>query len=567
MAKKDKRDEGAKETDKVLAQAESEIKKTYKQAEEEVQKKLEKYLDDFKSKDEKKKEQLTSGEITQDEYNKWRVGQIAIGQRWEEMKQTIAEDYTNAAGIAKSVIYGHMPEVYAINHNYGTFQVEKGSKVNTSYTMYNKDTVENLFKDGTFYPSPGKKITKEINEGKQTAWDKKQVQSAMLQGILQGESVQKIAKRVATTVGEKDKKAAIRNARTMTTCVQNKGRLDSYARAEEMGIDVMNEWIAALDERTREEHRLLDGQKVKVGEKFKVDGVEIEYPGDPSAPGYMVYNCRCSLAPFIKGISKDSDYYKDLSGRETSKLGDMTYGEWKDGQEVLNPEPKAGLNSKEVQEEYKDWSNKTIINGATMKFESQNIPKVEVKVLENKLTSEQIVEKVCVNDYEKGACMSLAFAYAANKLGFDVKDFRDDEGLNIMNQGDEGTGKAFLDIINLKGVDKIEEASTNDIVSVNNLLKNTKPGKEYILITGGHAAVITCDDGTLNTAKYVELQSKEYSGYEDLSEVALINRFRCCNVHVKDGKIVKQKSFLVDINSLGNNEGFRAAMEYINTQE
>lgn len=566
MAKKDTRDEGVKETDKVLAQTEDEIKKTYKQAEEEVQKKLDKYLEDFQRKDEKKKAQLAAGEITQDEYNKWRVGQIAIGQRWEEMKDTIAKDYTNAAEIAKSVTYGHMPEVYAINHNYGTFQVEKNSKVDTSYTLYNKDTVENLFKDGTFYPSPGKKVTKEINEGKQTAWDKKQVQSAMLQGILQGESVQKIAKRVATTVGEKDKKTAIRNARTMTTCVQNKGRLDSYKRAEDMGIDVMNEWIACLDERTREEHRILDGQKVKVGEKFKVDGVEIEYPGDPSAPGYMVYNCRCCIAPYIPNVSKNMDYSNDLSDRY-SKLEDMTYDEWKGEQEVLNPEPKAGLNSKEVQEEYKDWSSKTIINGATMKFENQNVPKVDVKVMEEKLSSEQIIDKVCGDDNGKGVCMSVAFAYAANKLGLDVKDFRNDASRTVMCQGDEGTGKAFVDIISLKGVDTIEEASSNDLVSVNNLLKNTQPGKEYILITGGHAAVVKCEDGTINTAKYAELQSVEESGFKNLSESVLLGRFNCCTIHVNDGKIAKQRSFLVDIDSLGNNEGFRAAMEYVNTKE
>ena len=36
---------------------------------------------------------------------------------------------------------------------------------------------------------------------------------------------------------------------------------------------------------------MLDGQKAEMGKPFKVDGEEIMFPGDTSAPGYLVYNC------------------------------------------------------------------------------------------------------------------------------------------------------------------------------------------------------------------------------------------------------------------------------------
>ena len=325
-------DEGVKETEEVLASLEKRINKEYSQAEAEISKKLDEYLRKFEVKDSLKQQAVVNGQITQSEYEQWRVGQIAIGKRWEEMKTTIAEDLTHTAEIAKSITYGTMPEVYAINHNYGTYEVESLSNVDTSYTLYDHSTVEKLFDDNnTIYHAPGAKVSEDINTGKQMAWDKKQVQSVMTQSLLQGESIGKIATRLSKTVGESDRKAAIRNARTMTTGVQNAGRVDSYQRAEDMGIAVEQEWLATLDDRTRHEHRMLDGQRVKVGEKFHVGNYEIAYPGDPMAAAFLVYNCRCTLIAALRNHEKDSS---DLSNRNTENMSQETYDEWKESHEI-----------------------------------------------------------------------------------------------------------------------------------------------------------------------------------------------------------------------------------------
>lgn len=320
-------DKGHEETEEVLKRLEKEISKEYAKAEKEIAEKLDDYLRRFKIKDEIKRKAVENGIITEEEYQKWRVGQIAIGERWAEMRDSIAQDLTNAAQISKSIAMGYMPEVYAINHNYGTYQVEQASLVDTSYTLYDRHSAQRLFDSrNTLYHKAGKKVTQAINEGKQMAWDKKQVQSVMLQGLLQGESIGKLATRLSNTVGESDRKASIRNARTMATGVQNSGRVDSYKRAEDMGIDLMQEWLATLDGRTRHEHRVLDGQRVPVGEKFEVDGLKIEYPGDPTAEARLIYNCRCTLVPVLKGFEVDS---KDLSLRNTNHMEEETYEEWK----------------------------------------------------------------------------------------------------------------------------------------------------------------------------------------------------------------------------------------------
>lgn len=319
-----KRDEGHEETEQVLKELEARITKEYKKAENDLQAKLDDYMRRFKIKDDIKRNAVADGNLDQKEYQQWLIGQIAMGKRWEEMRDTIAEDLTHTAQIAKALAVDQMPDVYAINHNYGTFQVEKSSLVDTSYTLYDRDAAARMFKDTDFYKKPGRKVQKAINEGKQKAWDKKQIQSVMFQGIAQGESVGAIATRICKSTCDSDRKAAIRNARTMTTGIQNAGRVDSYKRAEDMGINLKQQWIATLDGRTRHEHRQLDGMMVDVGGVFTVDGYDIEYPGDPSAAPEMVYNCRCTLIPALEGFDRD------MSLRHDDNLEDMSYDEWKE---------------------------------------------------------------------------------------------------------------------------------------------------------------------------------------------------------------------------------------------
>lgn len=335
MAKK--RDEGHEETEKVLADIEKEISKEYAQAEKEISEKLDDYLRRFEKKDEIKYTAWQEGKITKEEYEQWRVGQIAVGKQWEAMKNTLADDYANAAQIAKSITDGHMPEVYSINHAYGTYQVEKVAGVDTKYihnTMYDRQSVEHLFKGkGKLYHDYGIKTGIAIAEGKQKAWDRKQIQSVMTQSLLQGESIGKIATRLSKTVGDSDRKACIRNARTMATGVQNAGRTDSYKRAQGMGIKLEQEWLATLDSRTRHEHRMLDGQRVKVGEKFKVDGYELAFPADPEGEAFLVYNCRCTLVPALEGFAPEAS---DLSLRNTNHMEEETYEEWKESHNITS---------------------------------------------------------------------------------------------------------------------------------------------------------------------------------------------------------------------------------------
>lgn len=340
-------DEAHKKTEEILKSIEKEINAEYKKASREIQQKLDDYMKRFRNKDQTWQKWVEDGVKTKKQYDEWRVGQLAIGKRWEDQKKAIVSSMAEANQIARNIVSKQMPGVYAENHNYGTFEVEKGSLIDTSYVLYDKDTVEELFTNSNLYHDPGRKTLSKVAQGLETRWNKQQVQSAMLQGILQGESISLIATRLANAVSDKNRNAAIRNARTITTGVENKGRIDSYERANKKGINTKKQWIATLDGRTRHSHRLLDGEKADVGKKFS-NGCE--YPGDPNGSAGEIYNCRCTLIADIEG------YENDLSDRRDEKLGGMSYEEWKKAeptfQDILHQEKLGNAIAQQYRDEY-----------------------------------------------------------------------------------------------------------------------------------------------------------------------------------------------------------------------
>ena len=329
-------DKGHMETEALLRALEKRIAAEYRKANREITRKVNAYMSDFKRKDKEWREKLENGDITEAEYKAWQTGQVMIGKRWEEMRHTLAQDYANTNDLAKQMAFDSMPDVYALNHNYATFEAEKGGKVDTSYTLYDRPTVERLIRDDPKLlpdPRPGSPLAQKLAKHKELRWEEQHVQSVVLQSVLQGESLEQTAKRF-TQLTEMNYRQSVRYARTATTGAQNAGRVDGYKRAEKLGVNMKQVWLATLDGRTRHEHRVLDGQEVDVGEPFIMDGFKIKYPGDPAAPAHLLFNCRCTVIAKVKGVDFD---VSDKTQRD-DKIGDMTYEEWK-GEHKTAPKP------------------------------------------------------------------------------------------------------------------------------------------------------------------------------------------------------------------------------------
>ena len=282
-----------RKTDEKLEEMEKRLSAIYSRAEKEIQKTADEYFSKFAKQDEAKRKLLEQGKITEDEYKKWRKGKVMYGKRFTEMKEQCAKQLLNVNQTALAYVNGELPEVYAINYNALAGSVDGVDGY--SFTLVDADTVRNLaVTDSSLLPY------KELDPAKDIPWNMKKINAETLQGVLQGESMDKIAKRLRN-VQEMNKTQAIRSARTIVTGAENKGRQDSYARAEADGIILQKEWLATNDGRTRHSHAMLDGAIVDQDKKFE-NG--LMYPGDPSGRPEEVYNCRCTLVAKVNGFKK-----------------------------------------------------------------------------------------------------------------------------------------------------------------------------------------------------------------------------------------------------------------------
>lgn len=315
-----KLDYGFTETDKELFGLELRLHQLYGQAAREMEEKCNNYFERFAREDEAKRKLWEDGKITQKQYGEWRTRKMLTGQRWDDMRSVLATDAANYDKIAMSYVRDCAKNVYCVNMNYGTYALEKASGINTSFTLYNKDAIKVLMKDNPQllpkYANP--KVDIPLDK----RWNMQHIQNAVAQGILQGESIPQVAKRLQEVTGM-DERAAIRNARTAMTSAQNAGRLDAAKRMAAMGIACKKGWLATLDNVTRDSHVDVDGEVVDLDKNFS-NG--LQYPADGAGAPEEVYNCRCRL-------TTEYDKYKtnwaDLSKRNTNKFGNMSYDEWK----------------------------------------------------------------------------------------------------------------------------------------------------------------------------------------------------------------------------------------------
>lgn len=278
-------DYGHQETERRLWELEQRIEELYRQAVGELEQTIAEYFAAFQKRDEEMKALVSTGKVTQEHYRQWRLNQIGRGERFQHLRQQLAQRMTNANETATAYVKDITPGLYTLNRNYAAYTIEQAAG-DVGFTLWDEQTVKRLVAESPellpHYPA-----AKALKRGIDLKWGKKQITDTVTSAILQGKNLKAIADSLQNRLEGMNRASAIRTARTAVTGAENAGRLESYSAAEKMGIALQKEWIATLDGRTRHSHAMLDGEQVPNKAEFS-NGCR--FPGDPQGPPHEVYN-------------------------------------------------------------------------------------------------------------------------------------------------------------------------------------------------------------------------------------------------------------------------------------
>ena len=464
-------------TDKELEALEKRIAEVYKQAEKDLDKEVKEYFAKFKLRDKEMQALVDAGEMTKAEYQQWRLTQMGRGQRFEALRDKVAERYTTANEVAISYVNDLTPSVYSLNRNYEAYTIEKAVG-SCDFTMWDESTVRRLLVEQPdvmpFYPE-----VLAVRRGIDLEYGKSQITKYVTSGIIRGLSPGKIANELMSSIYKDNRAGAVRAARTGITAAQNAGRHDSYIAAEKMGIQITRRWVCTKDSRTRLDHALADGQ-IAVGTKiaFKVGGYKMKFPGDRSlgAPGHQIYNCRCTIRTVEKDGIEAEPRQMRVRNPETNELelvNEMTYSDWEKWKKSLVNSGNGGtinVGTSVIKKPKKslDANYNRLLAGLNA-FDVEYNPVINHT---SKLTETEIISALAGGDMTKGSCASVGLAYIGQKLGWNVLDFRDGESRRMFS------GSSFLKTLSeMNGMKAYTAQGASSMTVANRLVKMVEPGR------------------------------------------------------------------------------------------
>lgn len=337
MAKRDNSDFMSRRQDEQTEQLEERLTALYANAENEIRSKWADFSAGFEKDDKLKRDLVESGSLPEEEYIAWRKTQVLKSTQYSKAVESMTNVLVKTDEAAMATVNDQLPQVVAESYDYvqalGFKAADEAGLTTGTFQIYNARTVQALIKENPdLMPAP------KVNIPEDQRWNKERINREITQGIVQGESIPKIAHRLQQ-VTTMDRNAAVRNARTAMTGAENLGRYESAQDLRENGIPVEEVWMATPDDRTRESHRLLDGTTRDESGYFGVGIIDtpLRFAGDPLGAPEEVYNCRCRTGIVLQGIdhSQDQDLYEEFmkqfeDGKEMIEGTEIEYKQFED---------------------------------------------------------------------------------------------------------------------------------------------------------------------------------------------------------------------------------------------
>lgn len=284
-------------TDAELYELEKLITKEYAKAKVELGAQADEYFEHYRERWKKEYEAYKKSVYSDSEWKQWQYNQIGRGNHWKELRDQMSSRLTETKIIASQYANDALPRAYANASNYEATlarasAIEQGA-LGIRFDLVDEYTVRNLMMHN------GNNIefrTLSVNPVRDYKWNSQRIQSALLQGILQGDSISDFTNRFMLVM-ENNRKSAIRNARTAVTSARSAGKQSRWNDLARQGCEMTKIWVDTHDGMPpeREAHWLAHMQEVPYDEPFVVGGEEMMYPCDASASPANVYNCRCTM--------------------------------------------------------------------------------------------------------------------------------------------------------------------------------------------------------------------------------------------------------------------------------
>ena len=222
--------------------------------------------------------------------------------------------------------------------------------------------------------------------GEDVALLKKRITAQVSRGIATGMTFKQVAQQLSgqTRIGYNN---AIRIARTEGHRIQCQAGMDACHKAKDRGAEVVKQWDATLDAKTRESHVIVDQQIRELDEPFSND---LMFPGDPSGAAAEVINCRCALHQRARwavegGFTKMNNFTKQLETFESPE----EYDEFKKA--FFSKENRNYMNYvREMEDKYKTKDFRKVLD----KMTDKEYDRYSVLTVENPLLNKKGLEKI-----------------------------------------------------------------------------------------------------------------------------------------------------------------------------
>ena len=282
------------------------IKKTYEQALKDVDAKLKKLYDDIDKlvKEQPENESLIRSKIYQKNYQ-------------EQIRKQITSNLDALKDSSVKNIEDYMAKMYEDGYLSTFYELQKEGVAVTAPIN------QELLVEAVTFNTADIPLSKRVYDNVELA--KKRVLGEVTRGISSAMSVHEIARNIENVMKVSMKKANIL-AQNEGARVRLKATMDGAYVARSKGADVVKQWDATLDSKTRPVHRELDQQVAELDEPFKYSGGEVMQPKEFGIAALDI-NCRCALLILPRWDVQDT--YKRRDNISKNLVEAKNYADWK----------------------------------------------------------------------------------------------------------------------------------------------------------------------------------------------------------------------------------------------